>query len=49
MASSIASLLGVFHNDLSKPFCAMFGGGEQQPSSDVFAMPYRKSGMFGTR
>ena len=46
MASSIASLLKVLPDDRSEPFRAMFGDGEQQPSSDVF-LPC--SGVFGTR
>ncbi len=36
--SSIASLLGVLPNHRSEIFLAMFGSGEQQPSSDVFAI-----------
>ncbi len=39
-ASSITSLLGVLPDDRSEPFRAMFGDGEQQPSSDVFAMQW---------
>ncbi len=39
-ASSIASLLTVLPDDKSEQFRAIFGDGEQQPSSDVFAMQW---------
>lgn len=39
-ASSIASMLGVVPGDQSKPFSMLFGGEEQQPSNDAFAMQW---------
>ncbi len=40
MASFTASLLGVLPNVRSEPFHTTFGDGEQQLSSDLFAMQW---------